>query len=310
MKNRKKQSVFLVALAGLTPAMLGLGLLGMLQGQTEGINFLTHHLNNARTGWNDKETILTPDNIRNGGLEQKWLQPRTKINGQVYAAPLYYQLGDQELVIVATETNWVYFLDANTGEILDSMIVGEREGAPERALTQFEFEIKLAGGCTDINPSHGITGTPVIDPATDTLYLVNLTMQDSLQVYKAHAINIATRREVAGWPVTIRGSYAGRAFQAFAQTQRGALTLHNEMLYIPFSARCDAFTWHGWVFGVDTTDPAAPQYAFGTSPDGNGAGIWGPGGMSVDGAAGYVVTGNGDVNFRVNGSYGESVLRL
>lgn len=309
-ETRKKRFVLFTLLVGLLPALLGFGLLGVSKGQSAAVNFLTHHLDNMRTGWNDKERTLTPDNIRNGGLEEKWFIPRTEIDGQVYAAPLYYRMDDQELLIITTETNKVYFLDAAKGIILDSFLVGEREGAPERALTQAEFDIKLAGGCADINGPHGITGTPVIDPETNTLYLVNLTLQDSLQVYKAHAIDLATRRELPGWPVTIRGAFLTRTFQAFMQTQRGALTLHDGMLYIPFSSRCDAFSWHGWVMGVDVNNPSAPPYVFCTSPDGGGAGIWGPGGLSLDNGGLYAVTGNGDVNFRMNGSYGMSVLRL
>lgn len=312
MRDRNVRSIVFTTLVALLPIALGLVGVFKVQAGEEIVNFLTHHLNNARTGWNDHESVLNPGNV--SGLRK--LGQYNDINGQIYAAPLFYHVNDRDLLFVATETNWIYALDV-TGDTPE-LVFGRNIDPP---LDQFTFESKIHGGCGDINPWHGITGTGVIDPATNTWYFVTLTTEKSFQIYKAHAVNILTGQEVDDprWPVVIAGEYGPRAFQAFMQTQRGALTLENGMLYIPFSSRCDAVDWQGWIFGIDITNPGSkPQYVFNTAPDGNGAGVWGQGGLSIDPSkalqgAGYLVTGNGTVNYPPIGmgqSFGMSVLRI
>src|SRR5262249_49394525 len=130
MKYRKTRSTFVVMLVGLLPALLGF-LLVVPKAQEGVVNFLTHHLNNARTGWNSNETVLTPDRVQD--LHKLWQQ--SGINGQIYATPLYYHVKGQELLFMATQTNWFYILDANDGRI--------RYGNPlpdEPPLDQFTFE--------------------------------------------------------------------------------------------------------------------------------------------------------------------------
>src|SRR5262249_16004688 len=140
-----------------------------------------------------------------------------------------------------------------------------------------------------------------------------------IQVYKAHAINVADFTEVEGWPVTIRGNFMGRPFEAYRHIQRSPLNLMElkdgkKFLYVTFAARCDAFDCHGWVFGIAVDAPQkGVQYAFNTTPDGNGGGIWGPGGISIDPDRkhGYIAAGNGTTNWMTGGnSYAMSVLRL
>jgi len=73
---------------------------------------------------------------------------KTTLIGRVYAQPLYWQPpdGSQGLLIVATEANLVYALDATTGAFVWSTHL--KKAAPLSAL-----------GCGDIVPE-GVTGTP------------------------------------------------------------------------------------------------------------------------------------------------------
>jgi hypothetical protein len=325
MKHSKKRVRILIMSVGLLLAVLGLGLLGQLRAQ-EKVVFITHHLDNARTGWNPNETQFTPQAFKQDRFHKLWETAPSVIRGQVYGAPLFYSVNiegvEEEFLLVADEMNFFYALDARDGSVRYRHQLGEREGRPEPFVTQEEWNFKLRGNCIDLNKPtgggpHGVTGTGVIDPDTGIWYLSNLTMEDSVQVYKVHAINVLDGGEVPGWPVTIQGGHRGRSFDAFALTQRSPLTLletdKGKVVYVTFAARCDSFEWSGWVAGISINDHPAVTYLFSTTPDGNGGGIWGPGGISIDrdGKHGYIVTGNGTTNWSSGGlSYAMSVMKL
>ena len=67
--------------------------------------------NNLRDGWDPNEPTLTQAAVGGGQFGQIF---KTAVNGQVYAQPLV--IGNT--VIVATENDWVYGLNATTGAIL------------------------------------------------------------------------------------------------------------------------------------------------------------------------------------------------
>jgi len=113
---------------------------------------ITASQNNLRDGWDPNEPGLSPSVLTSGSFGQLF---STSVNGQVYAQPVI--AGDT--VVVATENNYVYGLNRLTGVVQWS----DSLGAPEPATAQ---------ACTDITPSVGITGTPVYDPSTGTVYLV------------------------------------------------------------------------------------------------------------------------------------------
>src|SRR6266478_3620204 len=78
------------------------------------------------------------------------------ISGNVYAQPLYVEGGPTgPMVIAVTESNNVYALNATTGTVIWQVNVGP---AVTSGLT-----------CTNINPA-GITGTPVVDLASRSLF--------------------------------------------------------------------------------------------------------------------------------------------
>jgi hypothetical protein len=94
---------------------------------------------------------------------------RATVSGNVYAQPLYWQPSGAKvgLLIVATESNLVYALNANTGaQVWKTQLATAVPNPPPHSLL----------GCGNIDPE-GVTGTPVIDPASGRLYLDATTLQ-------------------------------------------------------------------------------------------------------------------------------------
>jgi hypothetical protein len=219
------------------------------------------------------------------------------IKGPTYAQPLYVEQGDgNDLIITATEQNEVSALNATTG-----MPVWQKVLAPPGE-----------PGCGGSIRPLGITGTPVIDAETATIYVAAMTMGNKHQIF---ALSLLDGSVVPGWPVDVSTVKAGAvSFNSEVQNQRGALLLVNKTLYVPYGGNFqDCGDFHGWVVGVPTATPAAP-FAFVTK--GLGGGIWAPGGLASDGTSVFAATGNtmekaGAMNTSPTmWSHGNAVLRL
>ena len=124
----------------------------LLAAATDQPTSATRDADNDRTGWYPDETNLSPALVTGGTFGQLF---NTNVNGAVYGQPLV----DDGQLLVNTENNYSYGLDPVTGAILWS----RQYGAPPLA---------SAIGCADLAPTMGITGTPVVDQATETEYLV------------------------------------------------------------------------------------------------------------------------------------------
>src|SRR5207302_1982727 len=114
--------------------------------------------------------------------------------------------------------------------------------------------------CSDITPVVGALATPVIDPASATMFFTTKTLENGAYVYKLHALDIATGMERAGAPVTITGSVPGGGggsangmlpFDPRRHLNRPALLLQKGTVYIGFASHTDTTPYHGWVFGYD-----------------------------------------------------------
>jgi len=239
-------------------------------------DWTTYHLDQARTGNDTTEPAATT-------VTNAW---NTTLNGQVYAEPLIVG----STVLVATEQNNVYALDAGTGAILWQ---NTSLGAP------------IASGlpCGNISPV-GITGTPVVDTASGLMYVVASLAQPSNH-YELYAIDISDGS--TAWHETIAPTNFNFAYQG----QRGALALANGRIYIPFGGRSgDCGTYSGWVVGAPAGGPGALlTYSL---PYGHMGGIWAPSGSAVDGSGNiFVTTGNTSCGSNCNPfDYGETVLKL
>jgi hypothetical protein len=280
-------------------------------GATTGV--LTYHNDNARTGQYPVETILTPSNVRASTFGKKFAQP---VDSYVYAQPLFVpgltirgQVHD--VVFVVTENNSVYAFDANTsGPVLWHTNIGA-------SLSCMDLN-----DCGDLVPGAGITGTPVIDPATQTMYLVALTKDSSVFHHRLHAIDLTTGAEKFRSPVEVSPSAPGTgansqngtvAFDPATHYQRCALLLTGGVVYVGIGSNAESNSDnHGWIVGYKASDLTSTM-TFCTSPNDNWSSVWqSGGGLSAD-SAGYVYgeTANGTFDVNTGGKdYGDSALKL
>jgi PQQ enzyme repeat len=218
-----------------------------------------------------------------------------ELSGQLYAQPLYWQPADSRpaLLIAVTESNVVQALDARTGHEIWKRQLGDpvkREALP----------------CGDIAPL-GITGTPVIDAANETLYLDAAVSLPSGPSHLIFALSLKDGAILPGWPVDIQSSLAGQnpPFIATGQNQRGALLIANNTVYVPFGSFFDCRPYHGTVIGVSLSDPHKVTRWAARAP---GGGVWAPGGVASDGNSLFIATGN--TFDTTDWADGEAVIRL
>jgi outer membrane protein assembly factor BamB len=203
------------------------------------------------------------------------------VDGTVYAQPLV--VGSQ--VIVATENDSVYALDASTGAV--------------RWSKHLATPVPSGLPCGNIDPA-GITGTPVADVATGRLWFVTFTAQPTYR-HILWELNLATGQTVVQRPIDVSGS------DPRAQQERGALTLLGSRVYVPFGGLDgDCSDYKGRVVGAPVSG-SGPLVSFSTDNQ-RQAGIWAPPGESVRDDSLYVATGNGMPYDQVDDS--DSVLRL
>jgi len=287
---------------------------------TDVAGIFTRHYDNARTGQNPDEIVLTSQNVN---MQQFGLLFSYPVDGNVLATPLYVAnvnvpgKGYHNIAYVATPHDTVYAFDADNrspGLIWQKSLLNASAGETPVPCTE------LPDFCV-VGPEVGITGTPVIDPSTGTLYVDTFSEIGGTYYHKLHALDITTGAEKFGGPVTIQGSVAGIgdssngtnvAFIPIQHLQRTALLLANGNVYVAFASYDDQRPYHGWVFAYNAAN--LQQVAvFNATPDGHGAGIWqGGGGLSADTSGNiYLTTGNGDFTADTGGrDYGDSVIKL
>ena len=216
--------------------------------------------------------------------------------GHLYAQPLYWKPPGQNAgaLVVASESNTVAAIDAASGATLWSRTLGE--AVPLSAFP-----------CGNIDPL-GVTGTPVIDEATGTLYVAAMVRDPAGPRHRLFALSLADGSVLPDWPIDVADALrtAGGRFDSRVQNQRGALLILDGTLYVPYGGFFgDCGDYRGWVVGVRLNQPRQVA-AWRTRV--RGGGIWAPGGLSSDGQSIYAATGNtiGTAEWRD----GEAVLRL
>ena len=244
---------------------------------------VTYAGDELRTGWYSDESALAPSVVGGAGFGQLFT---TSISGQVYAQPLV----SQGTLFIATENNVIYGLDPASGHQLWS-----------RTLATAVAQSDLPNQCSNIAPTVGITGTPVIDSSTNIAYFFSkayLSGASGAIGYFAHAVSVATGAEVSGFPVQIQGSAANDSSQTFVakqQLQRPGLLLMNGVVYAGFGSHCDAQPAVGWIAGVSTSGQLKALW---TTEAGSNktqlASVWAPGALASDGSGQILfATGNG-----------------
>ena len=260
----------------------------------------TYGYSNARTMANTNETVLTPAIVTNGsnfGKLGSWT-----LDGSVYTQPLYVPNitingALHNALYVATENDSVYALDADhPGTVLwkhSFLVNGATVGTA------------YTGGRTSVGGNVGVTGTPVIDPNTNRLYVVARTTESGSNVQRIHALDIRNGSE-ALTPQVIQATVSGTgmgssggqlAFDQFTHNQRQGLALANGVVYVAFASWGDYIPYHGWLFAYDAgTLNQLGVYV--STPNGGGGGFWAGGGAPAVDSSGnvYVATGNGMPN--------------
>jgi outer membrane protein assembly factor BamB len=238
-----------------------------------GDDWTTYHENNARTGYMPLSNFTS--------VTSDWNS--TALDGAVYAEPLIFG-GD---VFVATENNSVYALNAQNG----SIVWRTNLGAPV-PLKELQ--------CGDIDPN-GITGTPVIDPSTGTLFAVSFSGLE----HTLTAINVSTGAVIFQRPADPPGV---DGFDVTAQQERSALSLANGMVYVPYGGLAgDCGLYHGWMVGIPSNGTG--HMLVYQVPTENEGGIWAPSGAAVD-QAGNVFVASGNGASITTYDHGDSVIKL
>ncbi len=279
------------------------------------VNVITKHNDNARTGQNLSETLLTPANVNSTQFGKLFSQT---VNGGVFAQPLYVSgvaipgAGTHNVVYVATNADRVYAFDADSNGGIDASPLWTAVLIPSTAQSA---------------PTYA---TPVIDLSSNTIYVISNQVQNSTNLYQLHALDITTGAEKFGGPVPIQASVPGTGsgssggvltFNAAIHADRPALMELNGIVYLAFGSVSDNGPWHGWIFSYNAATLKQINVLC-TSPNGSGAGIWmgdaGPLGEVNNPAKPYgrmfVTTGNGSyaagTPYTGTMSYGMSILDL
>jgi outer membrane protein assembly factor BamB len=231
----------------------------------------TYHDNSARTGAVGSGPAL-------GRVRPLW---STSVAGAVYAEPLV--VGGR--VIVATEDDLVYALDAASGRRLWEAQLGTP--VPGTSLP-----------CGDIDPS-GITGTPVADPRSGLVYVV---------AYRSGFRHVLVALSAASGAVRFERPIDPPGGDYRTEQQRAALALTDARVYISYGGLFgDCGSYHGWVVGAPESAPGGGLITY-EVPSANEGAIWAPSGPAADGAGNlYIATGNGSSS---SFDYGNAVIRL
>jgi hypothetical protein len=280
--TRKRVAVLAVAAAVVVAGVATTAAVALASGAP---NVTTAGYDTLRTNWDPNESALSPAAVQASTFGKVFT---TKVKGQIYAQPLVIN----NTVIVTTEKANAYGINATTGAIEWT----RNFGTPFKASTIV---------CSDLTPDVGSTSTPVVDPATGTVYLTT-RLQSGGGIANSHwylqALSSSTGKEVSGFPVEIQGTpdnTPGVPFDADYAMQRPGLLLLNGAVYMGFASDCDITPYRGIVVGVSTstakvTTMWSDESGIGTDADSQ-AGIWQSGGGLVSDIAGRIIlaTGNG-----------------
>jgi hypothetical protein len=283
--------------------------------QVQPLSVTTWHYDNARAGVNQYETALTLANVNPNMFGKLFVLPT---DGAIIGQALYLPnvaiagKGTHNVVYAATMHDSVYAFDADSDSGQNASPLWQTSLLPPGA-TPVPMSVQGCQGVTEWTEV-GVVSTPVIDPATGTLYAAAKSYENGAPVFRVHALDVTTGKEKLGGPVTISATYTLNGntdtFSALAETNRPALLLTNGHIYLAFGSNgCNDFGSKGWVLAYNAATLAL-EGTFTTEPGKPLAAIWGKGGgLSADSSSNiYAETGGGYFNPGTN--FGTSVLRL
>lgn len=293
----------------------------------------TYHNDSSRDGANTQEYALTASTVGAATFGKLF---SCAVDGAVYTQPLWVPGlsiagGTHNVVFVATQHDSLYAFDADASpcvmywqaKLLDTLYGGTPNETP---VPCNEAVLCVVGaGYGDIQPEIGVTGTPVIDATTNTIYVVSKSWNPATGVFyqRLHALDLATgMMEKFNGPMNIAASVPGVgdgtamvSFSPKMEHQRSGLALANGTVYLAWAAHEDAQPYHGWLLGYSASDLSLLPSVFNTTPNGGLGGIWAGGGAPAVDSTGdvYVSTGNGvfdEAPPAPSNDYGDSLVRL
>ena len=248
----------------------------------------TNHYDNSRTGQNLQETYLTTSNVNSTTFGPLFTQ---SVDGFIVGHPLYMPnvtipgMGIHNVVFVATMHDSVYAFDADSpSDPLWQISFTD----PAKGITSVPISDQACYNVTNF-PEFGVLSTPVIDPGTQTLYVVAKTEENGAFVHRIHALDITTGKEKPSSPVQVVASVVAKgitvSFVDRYQMNRPGLLLSNGVLYVAFGTEGCKYSMaaSGWVMAYDATT-LSQLGVFDTNPNqGYGSGIWqGGAGLAAD----------------------------
>lgn len=290
---------------------------------------LTYHNDPSRDGVNSQEYALSPKTVNTATFGKLFSCP---VDGAVYTQPLWVPAisiagGVHNVIFVATQHDSLFAFDADTSPCVTYWqvnLIDQQHGGSAGETSIFWNDVGCQCYVGDIWPEVGVTGTPVIDLSTNTLYLVSASQVSSSSTFyqRLHALDLATGNERSNSPVPIAASVAGTTvdFSQQMENQRLALALNNGVVFAGWSSHEDAGPWYGWLLGYNAYNPSnASSFdqvaVFNSTPNTGEGGIWAAGGAAaIDGSGNlYIATGNGifdEAPSPANNDYGDSVVKL
>jgi outer membrane protein assembly factor BamB len=245
-----------------------------------------------RTGYNPYESSVGVSNVST--LSQVW---RFNVDSTMVHEPVYAY----GVKVKRVPTN-VLYAGSNWGSIIYAINA-------ETGATVWQHTVAHAFySCGNSHSKFSIGETPAIDRGKNLIYVADGHNQ-------LHAYDLATGRQAAGWPLTIANYQHGDH-----NFMHGGLTYNpsNGLLYAVTGSTCDISPWHGRIVAIDTTGPSIIGTFYtmsgGPSQGDSGAGVWGPGGGSIDPATNdvFIATGNADTKHGASqhASYAEQIIAL
>ena len=283
----------------------------------------------TRLGLDDQEPGLSPAAVSSGRFGRRVSYP---VDGKIYAQPLYLpglRIGGRvhNVVIVATEHDSVYAFDADATAGAHGALPAPlwRVSLLMPGARPFEAATDRIGPvpgrlCDSIAPQVGVTSTPVVDWATQTVFVMALDVEHGVLTYRLHALDVSTGQQKRT-SVPVRAVVPGDGidsvhgqvvFRATEEQQRLALTEVAGTVYAGFGSWCDVPPFHGWLIGFSAAT-LARTIVYNDSPDTYGGGLWeSQAGITADPHGHlFLVSGDGPFDLDRGGrDAGDTVLEM
>jgi len=220
-----------------------------------------------------------------------WTSPA--LDGQLYGQPLVAT----GRVFAATENDTVYALAADTGAVLWA----------DHVATPL-VPSSVPGLCGNINPTVGITSTPVIDTARSEIFVVAAAAAPGGAVHRLFGLDIYSGAVLLDEVIDPVG--ANRAFLL----QRASLALTDGRVVVGFGGNAgDCEPYNGWVVSAPEDGSQPAKFEVADQPGDSQGAVWmGGAAPSVD-AQGNVWVATGNSAFTNSSDiydHSDSVLKL